>query len=156
MTRINTIHVRLLADQHLIAEKKEINQLAGQFLKSFRSPKFNYSALPKAFTLGIGHVSYFYPFGAYIRNRYNEVFEECIRRRINATNDFNDVWKDKGVLYNRNYTPTEKAIQDIKDRIKERILEKPDFYRYESKKIDVESYLQVLEKNDITLLKFQE
>lgn len=156
MTRINTIPARMLTDQHLVAEKKEINQLAGQFLKSFRSLKFDRTKLPKTFTLGTGHVRFWYTKGVYIRKRYNEVFNECIRRGFNAKDEFNDVWKQHGPAYNMDYKPTYESIQLIKDRITDKINLKPEFYRYEGKYIDAKSYLQALDRNDLSILKFRE
>ena len=154
MTRINVVPPFLLLDQHLVAEKKEINQLAGQFLKSRRSRNFDFHSLPNRFSLGTGHVRFFYKRGGFVRKRYAKVYDECIRRGFNATFDFNDVWD--GNHYNLDYEPTDEAIALIKERIISKVKAKPNFYRYMGKKIDTHSYINCLEKDDMTGLRFQE
>lgn len=61
MTRINLIPPRYLADQHLVAEHKEILQLCGSYKISKRSKKgIDFNQTPKQFTLNKGHVKFFY------------------------------------------------------------------------------------------------
>lgn len=156
MTRINLIPANLLLDQHLMAEKKEINQLAGQMQKSLRSPNFNYNRLPQAYTLGTGHVRFWYPYGTFIRDRYRDIYEECLRRKFDVQDNFNDVWKYctvDGRNYNMNFNPNEHQIQISKNRILLRFEEKPDFYKYRGKPVDVESYKLALTVNDPKFIK---
>ena len=153
MTRINVIPAKLLLDQHLLAEKKEINQLAGQLTKSLRSINWTYSTLPNEFTLGTGHVKFWYLRGGFIRQRYKEVYDECVDRKFNVKDNFNDVWLNKPSIFNRNYSPTDSAIALIKSRISDRVLEKRCFYRYRGRLVEYESYLSALRSDDPSLIK---
>ena len=144
MTRINLVPPQLLTDQHLLAENKEINQLAGQMLKSLRSPNFSYNELPMYYTLGTGHVRFWYRYGAFIRDRYDLVYTECKKRGFNVVYNFNDVWKSYDKWYNHDFTPSESQMQISIDRIKSKIEAKPDYYRYYGKPIDVQSYYWAL------------
>lgn len=127
-----------------MAEKKEINQLAGQFIKSIRSPNFHYYDLPDTYTLGKGHVRFWYRYGTFIRNRYKEIYEECVKREFDVQDNFNDVWKQWGSMYNYDFQPQPVHLEISKDRIRIRFEEKPDFYKYYGKPVDKQSYLWAL------------
>lgn len=144
MTRINLMPPQKLTDQHLLAEKKEINQLAGQFLKSLKSPNFNYNKLPKTFTLGTGHVRFFYPYGEFLRKRFKLVCDELVHRKFASEAEFKDVWKDMGPEYNLDYTPHEVYIDASKTRVLLRVMEKPDWYRLNRKPIKIDDYEKFL------------
>lgn len=60
MTRINLIDPSHLTKRHLIAEYKEITQFLHNVKKS------NLKDIPKHFTLGTGHVKFFYNKGEYV------------------------------------------------------------------------------------------
>ncbi len=156
MTRINLIPAKLLLDQHLMAEKKEINQLAGQMQKSLRSPNFNYYRLPQAYTLGTGHVRFWYPYGVFIRNRHREIYDECVRRNFKVEDNFNDVWKYctvGGHNYNRDFNPNQAQLNISANRILIRFEEKPDFYKFYGKPVDPQSYRWALAVNDSKFIK---
>jgi deoxyribonuclease (pyrimidine dimer) len=143
MTRINLIPASLLTDQHLLAEKKEINQLAGQLQKSLRSPNFDYNKLPKHFTLGTGHVRYFYRLGSFIRKRYREVHDECVFRGFSVQDNFNDQWESLGPRFNMSVSFDTASKKISTDRILERVNAKRHFYRYKGEKID-DSYFDMI------------
>jgi len=153
MTRINVVPPILLLDQHLLAEKKEINQLAGQLTKSLRSIHWTYSTLPREFTLGAGHVKFWYLRGKFIRRRYAEVYAECVRRGFKVNDNFNDVWLNKPAIFNSDYEPTVSSIALIKSRISDRVLEKKTFYRYMGRLVEYESYLDALRTDDPSLIR---
>lgn len=147
MTRINLIHPKFLTDQHLIAEKKEINQLAGQLQKSINSINFNFDSLPNEFVLGTGHVRFFYKNGKFIEDRYKSVTDECIFRGFDAKYNFNDVWSRLGSQFRHDFVPEAKHIAISKQRILDRINSKPNYYRYYGEKIDEKIYSDLLIKN---------
>lgn len=130
MTRVNLIPPRELMDQHLIAEIKEINQLAGSFRRSKQSKNgINTNKIPKQFTLNTGHVTFFYDKGKYLHNRFNSLVEEARIRHFNISAQFNNEWKDVPELYN-DWTPTDADLQIIQERIRIRIQKKPNWYKY--------------------------
>lgn len=134
----------MLTDQHLLAENKEINQLAGQMQRSFGSPNFDFNALPDTYTLGKGHVRSLYVRGEFVRRRYRLVYEECLNRNFKVSYNFNDVWKDLGERYNRDLEPTDAQMELSVSRIREKIVGKPGFYRYYGRPIDQRAYLWAL------------
>lgn len=154
MTRINLIPAKLLLDQHLLAEKKEINQLAGQMQRSLRSPNFDYYLLPDTYTLGKGHVKFWYRYGAYIRYRYREIYKECLRRNFDVQDNFNDEWSKHGDHeYNLDFEPSEGHVLISKDRILRRFDEKPNFYRYFGKPVNPKSYRWALRTDNVKWIK---
>ena len=58
MTRINVIDTSLLTDQHLRAELREITRIPNTIVSGKAKLDGNY---PKEYTLGTGHVKFFYP-----------------------------------------------------------------------------------------------
>ena len=84
MTRINSsIKVRLLTDEHLLAEHREIKRLPTFYKKRINSGK-SLLNLPKEFTLGTGHVLFFIDKGAFTLKRYLEIHNECLTRGFNV------------------------------------------------------------------------
>jgi len=116
MTRINAgIPPKQLSRQHLIAEHREIVRIPN----TIRSGKAVVKDIPEEFTLGKGHVEFFYNKLLYLHKRYQALYKECTARGYNMTyfgEAFNDL---PAALYN-NYKPTRAAILLIKERIKER------------------------------------
>lgn len=142
MTRINIIPPIALTDQHLLAEIKEINQLSGQFTKSLNS-KTGITNIPANFTLGKGHVKFFYNKGLYLNKRFILLKEEAINRGFNIKVDFNDAWTTSRQLYN-DWSSTFPDVEIIIPRLKEKILLKPEWYLYKKKKIVLIEYLNQL------------
>ena len=131
MTRINLVPITELSDQHLIAEYREIFMVGPALQRSLKSPNWNKTkeTLPKEFTLNKGHVKFFYDKGKYLCKRYQELREEMKRRKMKPddTRVFKrDQWPDE--LYN-DWKPTIEDQKIIRDRIKEKIAQKPDWYR---------------------------
>lgn len=122
-----------LTDQHLVAEIKEINQLAGQFRKSMGSKK-GLHGIPKTFCLGKGHVKFFYDKGKFLRQRFIELQLEAVRRGFKAEAAFSDAWSHLEP-YNNDWVPTQQDIVLSEERIRLKLEQKPNFYRYYGKKI---------------------
>lgn len=137
MTRINLVVPRELMDQHLIAEIKEINQLAGSFRVSLKSKKgIKTELLPKEFTLNTGHVKFFYNKGRYLEKRFDELVAEAKSRGYNIVAEFNNEWikNNRSDLY-QDWQPVEKDVAIVKARISQRLSEKPTFYTFFKKKL---------------------
>ena len=118
MTRINVgIPVKKLSDKHLLAEHREIKRIPN-LVKAGRLSNKNQ---PEEFTLGTGHVKFFYDKLGFLLNRYKEIYEECLRRSFNVQ-DFSSAWEGIDPCLMNDYQPTPKAIKLIEDRILERSL----------------------------------
>jgi deoxyribonuclease (pyrimidine dimer) len=130
MTRINIINVEDLTDQHLIAEYREIFMIGPALQRSLNSKNWDPESIPKEYCLGKGHVKFFYNKGQYLHKRYLLLISEMKKRGMNP--DSSRVFKfgvfTKNNLY-KNWKSKEKDELIIKKRIKERINQKPDWYR---------------------------
>lgn len=134
MTRINLIEPEELTDQHLIAEYREIRLLTALLQRTLNSKRgFVPERVPKEFTLNKGHVYFFLNKGQYIHKRYNALKEEMEARGFNPQHKFQrELWPNE--LYN-DWQPTERDKNIVRERIEERINEKPDWYRHSGRKI---------------------
>ena len=141
MTRVNILNPKDLTDQHLIAERLELTFVLSSAKRSNESKKGLHVA-PK-FTLNAGHVSFFHDKLQYIKNRFNELTQEMIDRGMNPQMPYpreydtlpKGMWKD--------YVPTHEDETIIKERIVQRIMLKPEWYRYRGESIgDGSAFLQ--------------
>jgi len=129
MTRINIVDPTELMDQHLVAEYREIFMVGSSLARSLRSPNWKLSNIPTVFTLGKGHVSFFYDKGEYLVLRYAAIIKEMKARGMNP--DPARVFKHEqwpASLYN-GWKPTEADKDIVRKRIEERIALKPAWYR---------------------------
>lgn len=129
MTRINLVDPAELHDQHLVAEYREIFMVGSSLQRSLKSPNWTKKKIPAQFTLNKGHVTFFYDKGEYLNNRYAELIAEMKRRGMNpdpARTFKVEQWPDE--LFN-NWAPTEADKEIVRERIRERIAQKPNWYR---------------------------
>lgn len=138
MTRINLVPPAELYDQHLIAEWREIKMIPRALQRSLqtRAPHDVLKAIPQAFTLGTGHVTFFYDKGCYLFDRYDQLTEELQRRgfRLNPDAELDplEVYQHLDLRFFRNYRPTAEALRIIRQRLAEKIAMKPSWYRMSS------------------------
>jgi hypothetical protein len=136
LTRINAgIPPKVLTDQHLLAEHREIKRLPAVFAKN-RKP----TGIPNEFTLGTGHVKFFLDKGKYTLKRYKLLYAECIKRGFEIT-DYSQNWEvyKHYPKYNKEYKETHHAIELLVGRISERLSgskQKPRYYKKEIKLAD--------------------
>jgi len=137
MTRINLIKPSELSDQHLIAEYREIFMIGSALQRSMQSKGWHSTKknLPKEFTLNIGHVKFFYDKGKYLYKRYLDLIDEMKSRGMNPNPERQFKIKQWPEELYKDWKPTEKDMQVIRKRIKEKINEKPSFYRWTKKLI---------------------
>jgi len=132
MTRINLVPPSELADQHLVAEYREIFMVGSSLQRSIVSKNWATTkvTLPKIFTLNTGHVKFFYDKGKYLSDRYDDIREEMINRGMNPdpARVFKR-WQWPDELY-KSYNPTPDALDIIRERIAFRISEKQNWYRW--------------------------
>lgn len=118
MTRINVgILPQELCRQHLLAECREIKRIPN----AIRGGRVNLTGIPNEFTLGKGHVKFFYNKLLYLKNRYKLLYEEAISRKYNVTN-FIDAWDNIDQSLMGDYVPTERDRLIVMERINERLL----------------------------------
>lgn len=128
MTRINLVDPTELADQHLMAEYREIRLLCANLQRTLDCKSgFVESKVPKQFTLNKGHCYFFYNKGKYIHERYRALREELQKREYDADLPFPIEWPKH--LYN-DWTPSERDKDIVRERIALRISQKPGWYRY--------------------------
>ena len=132
MTRINIVPTKELADQHLVAEYRELFMVGSALARTLKSPNRDksLSSIPEKFTLNTGHVKFFYNKGKYLHKRYDELVEEMKRRGMNPDPERvfkRDQWPDE--LY-QDWEPDDQELAIVRQRIQERIDAKPDWYRW--------------------------
>mgnify|MGYP003966322225 FL=1 len=132
MTRINLVPPKELTDQHLVAEYREIFMVGSSLQRSIASKNWSKTLanLPERFTLNAGHVKFFYNKGLYLDKRYHQLVHEMKRRGMDPdpNRQFKaEQWPDE--LWN-DWKPSPRDKQIIRERIKERISEKPGWYRW--------------------------
>lgn len=117
MTRINVgIPVRELTDKHLIAEHREIKRIPNCISKG----KYSLLNQPKEFTLGTGHCKFFYDKLLYLKNRYEQLYQECLRRNFNVQY-YGSAWDNVPKELLNDYIPKERDKEIIRQRINERL-----------------------------------
>jgi hypothetical protein len=127
MTRINVVEPTELTNKHLMGEIHEITRVYGLVRKAQQRKinKYNFHAKikqPAQYTLGKGHVYFFYDKLGYITERYYALNAEAKSRgyKVNpiAREDLEqgiDKW------WMGDYTPTPQAIEINRQRINERL-----------------------------------
>ena len=78
MTRINCVPVSELSRQHLLAEYRELPRVFALARKAHCMRRK--VAAPEAYTLGTGHVKFFYQRLGYCSRRFHELREEMVLR----------------------------------------------------------------------------
>ena len=124
MTRINAgYNPKRLTDKHLLAEHREIKRIPNMV----RSGKAKLDNIPSTFTMGKGHVKFFYNKLKWLFNKYNNIYLECKRRGFNVT-PYYDAWSPENEveieLIHRNFNNwvvTKEAKKHIEERINERL-----------------------------------
>lgn len=134
MTRINCIPVERLTDQHLFAEFREITRVS-----TLAKPLRTYGQ----YTMGTGHIKFFYNKGEYLANRLVELQNEMDKRGI---------WQYTPKTYsmhpaglNTDWQPDKLAKQTNLMRLSEKVIERPNFYRYYGKPVDVNFYISLFQ-----------
>lgn len=117
MTRINLgIPPAQLTNKHLIAEHRELKRIPNAVAKG----KYNLKNVPSQFTLGKGHVSFFYDKLGYLKDRYVDLYNECLVRGFNVQN-YEASWDGVPQDLMNGYIPTARDIELIRERIAERL-----------------------------------
>lgn len=119
MTRINCVPVQELSGLHLVAEYRELPRV---FALAGKAAERGTHLPPSAYTLGKGHLLFFYTRLGYLARRHASLVEEMYRRGYKPSfpgvqrKDFPHIpdayWQD--------WEPTPEALQANRQRIAER------------------------------------
>lgn len=138
--RCNLILPNMLTDQHLIAERNELRFIPPLLEKKYKRQGMDLvKDIPEKFCLGKGHMCFWLDKFLYLETRYKNLSTEMLRRNFkpDLTIEYDvSLAKELGL-----YNDWEESYQDrclIKERIKQRILLKPAWYRYNSMPITLE------------------
>ena len=138
MTRINLVPPSELSDQHLFSEFREIKMVPKSLARSIsaRGEEGALRLVRAEYTLGRGHVSFFYNKGEYLRRRDIQIRVELTKRRVNFNKlslfDPDGIFGNLDPCFNNNYIPTDAALALIRARLAEKIAMKPSWYRWTS------------------------
>lgn len=133
MTRINSaIDPKNLTDEHLMAEHRELERIPNAVIRQALSSGLEPNKVEK-FTLGKGHVLFFYDKLAFLYRRYVDIHKECHLRGIRVLN-FSDSFMDAKNLAPscwNDYTPTFEEHGILVEHIAQRIMGSPkSCFRY--------------------------
>lgn len=149
MTRINLhIPVANLTDEHLLAEHREIKRLPSLFGKRAVSGRFD--DIPPMFTLGLGHARFFLDKGKYTLFRYQQLYDECLRRHfiVQYYGGNWGVYDNYPQLFN-DYEPLPQDLALVANRVIERIRFSPKLYwHYYGKPVSKDEAVLILLKNN--------
>ena len=116
MTRINAgIEPTELTRQHLLAEHREIKRIPNAIVAG----KAILTDIPRQFTLGKGHVKFFYDKLGYLKRRYVTIRDECFRRGYKVT-DYEMAWDGVPQHLMSNWEPSEADAAIVQQRIDDR------------------------------------
>lgn len=122
MTRINLVDPKELHQKHLVAEYREIARVFALSRKAQFDVMRGKKPLPKEYTLGTGHVLFFYNKLGYILNRYKALTTEMVSRGYspNPIPEEDLIFKIDKKMFG-DYIPTEEAIKINRARIYDRM-----------------------------------
>ena len=115
MTRVNVVPASELCDKHLLASHYEIVRIPNTINSGKAKLDGNY---PKEYTLGTGHVKFYYPRLKWVHNKYIEIYEECKARGFNVTWMWPESVPER--LYN-DWEVTQESLDINRERIHNRM-----------------------------------
>ena len=130
MTRINVVPVEELTNKHLMAEYHEITRIFRLVREAQNRGinKYNIDyrlSIPIEYTLGKGHVLFFYNKLRFILNRYKELQFELRSRNYNISPiDDSSLIEGIRMEWLNDYIPTNDALDINRTRIFERLASK--------------------------------
>jgi len=118
MTRINAaIPPANLTNKHLLAEHREIKRIPNAVAKGIAVV----DNIPPQFTLGKGHVKFFYDKQEYLFQRYLQIYAECKKRGFDVQK-YTRAWDPlrQTNVWNR-WKPTAEARELVAERINSKL-----------------------------------
>lgn len=148
MTRLNLVPPGELTDQHLFAEFREIKMVSKSLCRSIVALANRgladelvlariLASVPAQFTLNAGHVTFFYDKGRYLERRYKALKQELSLRSLGhntlAPLDPDGIFNVLPAQFRKDYAPTPQSLAIVRQRIHQRIMLQPHWYRYRGK-----------------------
>ena len=123
MTRINLVNPKELNVKMLVAEYREITRLPKNLSTSLnrKGKKFDLKEIPENYTLGMGHVKYFYDKMLFLQKRFESLVQEMLNRGYNPAYRDSSIFANCDKMYYNDYIPTLEAIEINRARIAERV-----------------------------------
>jgi deoxyribonuclease (pyrimidine dimer) len=137
MTRINLISVEELSDQHLIAEFRELPRIVNAVING----KAIIKNIPEFYTLGKGHVKFFYNKILFLAERYAQIYAEMKYRGFKI----NDLYSPEKMLQRiqacddyveQPHIFSGQEIALSRNRIIEKLKKKPTYYKWTKRKFN--------------------
>lgn len=125
MTRINVVPVESLAGVHLVAEYRELPRVFALAHKASVSSKPWTNKQPNAYTMGTGHVVWFYDKLGFLAKRHQALVAEMLSRgyKPTMTTCLKEQWQDKiPSVYWKDYIVTNDALKINQERIDKRLM----------------------------------
>lgn len=118
MTRINVVEPSELHDLHLLAEYRELPRVFALAAKASANDAWR-KRQPHAYTLGTGHVLFFYDKLKWLSRRHQHLVREMKARgyKPKFTASLASQWKQIPAPYWRDYKPTAEAKSLNRERI---------------------------------------
>lgn len=153
MTRINTIDVQDLTDQHLMAEYREMPMVHAALQRSKTSKMgLKLDKLPPKYTLNTGHVKFFYNKGTFIQKRYLALVVELRKRGYNINPGERKInWDVFDHMLKADWKPTSRDHSILIARLAERINAKPQWYKLNGKPIGDDYLIKLAEKYNVKI-----
>lgn len=123
MTRINLIPVGKLTTTHLLAEYRELPRVFG-LIDKWIERGCPLEGIPLRYTMGRGHVKFFYPRASFLAWRFDQIVEELGKRGIRP--QYTTQWHRVEAIAGRGqhpslWAPTQGEIAINQARIDERL-----------------------------------
>jgi len=125
MTRINILRAKDLTDQHLLAEHRELPRIFKQAADAYAEHRT--AQLPPKYTMGTGHVRFFYDKTAWLAARHRTLSAECARRGFKVQQG-----ELTPLAHSVPWEPTAVDLEENLKRLREKLAAPPweNFYRY--------------------------
>lgn len=124
MTRINVVHPQELTDKHLLAEYRELPRVFG-LIEKWQARGCPDTGVSE-YTLGRGHVKFFYDKAMWLAIRYDEIVSEMLKRGFNPQYR-SQMHRVKQIGYQGQssslWTPRHKDVWSNHQRINQRLIE---------------------------------
>lgn len=141
MTRINSaINPKNLTDQHLVAELRELPRIFTAVNKRIEKGK-SFDDIPDKFTLGTGHVKFFYNKTLFLQRRH-AILRKEYRKRFDKDWKFKPEWSFEW----ETYIPTQEEKELLVERISTRIRESKQIPRYYGETISKDKAIEILKQ----------
>ena len=133
MTRINLLSPSELADQHLVAEWRELPRIFGLVKKKLDEQKP--ILVWKKYTMGTGHVRFFYDKLLFLQKRHQALVKESQKRGFKLSKTEKISLHVFPKVYCQDFRPSKADLAISQQRIQEKLKGKSDFYTFYGEKV---------------------